>query len=136
MIGHHWMRRGLAILVAGGLAASLAAGAGAAAPNAKGERPGKAAHKQKQARLAGALERLNLSSEQQERIRAIRMRQRAELQALKGGGDKAAMKGHLKDLKTKYRAEIMAVLTPDQRRQLKAEMKKARAARKNVSKAL
>jgi Spy/CpxP family protein refolding chaperone len=132
MIGHSWIRRGMALLAAGGLSLSLAAGIARAEPVEGGQRPGKAARQERQGRVRAILEKLELSAAQKERIRALRERQREEVRALRQGsaGDREAMRGRRRELRTKYRAELMAVLTPEQRQQLKAERKKARAARR------
>lgn len=135
MIRHSIVRRAAALLAMGALGVSLAAGAGYAAP--EGVRPGKVkAGSQKAGRMAAAFERLNLTAEQKARIQAIQSRRRAEVRSLRqSGGDKAARQGRMRELKAKYRAEIMGVLTREQQAQLKEARKKARAGRKGAEKA-
>jgi Spy/CpxP family protein refolding chaperone len=134
MIGNHWIRRGVALLAAGGVCLLLAVGIGRAAPGEEGGRPARTVRKQHAGRMMAALERLNLSPEQKTKIHAIRMRQREEVRALRrSSGDRQALKGRMREMKTKYRAEIMGVLTREQQARLKAEVKKARAARKSAA---
>ena len=135
MIGDSWMRRGAALIAAGGLCLSLAAAIGHAAPEPGARRPAKAARNRPAGRMMAMLERLNLSAEQKARIQAIQARQREEVRSLRqqSGGDRQAMKSRERGLRSKYRAEVMAVLSREQQAQLKADLKKARAARRNAA---
>jgi Spy/CpxP family protein refolding chaperone len=134
MIQNSWVRRGAALVAAGGLCLSLAVGISRAAPEQGAQRPAKAAGKHRGARMTAMLERLNLSAEQKARIQTIRTRHREEMRSLRqqSSGDREALRGRIRELKTKHRAEYMAVLTPQQQQQLREEIQKARAARKNA----
>lgn len=138
MFGNRWMRRGGALLAAGGLCLSLAVGISqATAPQGEGKRPA-AARRQHGGRMMAVLEKLNLSEAQKTQLRAIQARQREEMRALRpngAGGDRQAMRSRMREVRAKYRAEFMGVLTPAQQNQLKEEMKKVRAGRKAAGRA-
>jgi Spy/CpxP family protein refolding chaperone len=131
MVHHSWLRRGVSLLSAGALCLTLAASLApraAAAPDASAPRA-RHAHGGK---FMAALERLNLSEGQKARLRAIQARYRQELQELRRGGDWQATvaRERMKALRQKMRAEMLAVLTPEQQRQLREERAKRRAARR------
>lgn len=78
-----------------------------------------------------ALETLNLSQEQKTKLNVLRARHREQVQELRrGNSDREARRSKMRELKAKHRAGVMAILTPKQREQLRAQMRKARAQRK------
>jgi Spy/CpxP family protein refolding chaperone len=60
---------------------------------------------------------ITLSVDQQQRIDTIRTRYRTQMEQMRNGGDRDAMRSQMRPLMEKQQAEIRAVLTPDQQRQ-------------------
>jgi Spy/CpxP family protein refolding chaperone len=132
MVRSTWFRRVGSLLSAGALCLTLAASlvhpaaAGPAAPAALAAKGAGDGHGGKR---MTALERLNLTDGQKSQLRAIQARYGGQLQDLRRAGDRE----RLKAVRMKMRAEMMAVLTPEQRRELREERAKARAARRAQS---
>ncbi len=66
---------------------------------------------------------LNLSADQQARLKTIHEAERKEMQALKADGKSEAGKAARKEIHEKYRTQLESVLTPDQRSKFKEERK-------------
>jgi Spy/CpxP family protein refolding chaperone len=134
MPGTGWARRAASLVAAVGLSATLAAGAmrpADAGPGQKGARKARVAGRPMGKRLMTALEKLNLSEAQKIRLQSMEARYRGEIRQLKASSaDKETKRSRLKGLRSKMRAEALAVLTPAQRGELKAELAKSRAARR------
>ena len=129
MVHHSWLRWGVSLLSAGALCLTLAASLApraTAAPDAPALGAGKGARHGQGRKLMAVLERLNLTPGQKDRLRDIQARHQQELQELRRSGDREPVKA----LRQKMRAEMLAVLTPEQQRQFREERAKLRAARR------
>ena len=71
-----------------------------------------------------ALEQLDLTTDQKEKIKTIVSDARTKLQALKGESDG---KGQAREILQKARQDVMAVLTPEQKQKLKEILQKDRS---------
>jgi Spy/CpxP family protein refolding chaperone len=101
----------------------------AAAPDAA--RAGKKAGHGQGRKLMAAIEKLNLTDAQRARLRALQAQYQEQFQELRrGSSDREATREKAKTLRAKMRAEMLAVLTPAQRGQLKEELARMRAARR------
>lgn len=69
----------------------------------------------------GAMQGLNLTADQKAQLKSIREAEKKEMDALKAGG--AVTPEQRKALRQKYRSQLDAVLTPEQREQMKNSMK-------------
>lgn len=90
-----------------------------------------------QGRRAGAgmemLKELELTTEQQDKIKAIRKDTRTKMEALRGeAGKRGENHDALRSLREESKAAMLEVLTPAQRTQLEAQKEARREARKNV----
>jgi Spy/CpxP family protein refolding chaperone len=125
-------RRCTAWIVAAGLGLSLVAGATGTGVAAAGQKAaGKTGKQGMGPRWKEALQKLNLSEEQKGRIRSVEAKYQDELARLRDAGDdKQTRRRKVKALRQKMREDVLAILTEDQRAQLKAEMRKVRATQK------
>jgi Spy/CpxP family protein refolding chaperone len=134
MPGTGWIRRAASLVAAVGLCATLAVGPmgpADAGPGQKGAGKGKMAGRPMGKRLMAALEKLDLSDAQKQRLRSLEARYREEIRQLKSStADRETKRSRMKALRSKIRAEALAVLTPAQRGELKAELARSRAARR------
>ena len=74
---------------------------------------------------------ITLSSDQQQRVDAIRSRYRAQMEQMRqqSGGDRTAMRDQMRSTMEKQMAEIRAVLTDDQQRQFDQNVAEMRSRR-------
>lgn len=67
---------------------------------------------------------LNLSKEQQEKVKAIQDKQRTEMETLRNGSlSREEQRTKMMEMRKKYNEEIEAVLTPEQKEKYKAKQK-------------
>ncbi|HEY2065876.1 MAG TPA: hypothetical protein VGG84_07925 [Gemmatimonadaceae bacterium] len=74
---------------------------------------------------------ITLSSDQQQRVEAIRSRYRSQMEQMRqqSGGDRTAMRDQMRSTMEKQMSEIRAVLTDDQQRQFDQNVAEMRARR-------
>lgn len=72
------------------------------------------------------MKELNLTAEQQAKIKSIREAQKAEMESMKADGKSEADKSARKEMHEKYKAQIDAVLTAEQKAKMKEHMAEGR----------
>ena len=128
------MKKWIITLAAAALTVALAMPASAQKSEAgatTAKKPGAAAGAKGQGKKGGGkmralLAKLNLTAEQKTKIQDIQKASREETKKLREGGQPSPEnKTKLKELRKQTTDKIMAVLTPEQQKTLKEEMKKA-----------
>ncbi len=67
---------------------------------------------------------LNLTKEQQEKVKAIQEKQRTEMEAIRNSSlSREEQRTKMMDMRKKYNDEIEAILTPEQKEKYKAKQK-------------
>jgi Spy/CpxP family protein refolding chaperone len=133
MIVNIYLRRAAAWAAAGGLCLTLVAGTVQAAPEGQAGRPAKRAGQARHARLLALAETLNLTGEQRAKLHDLDARYRRQARETRRGTDDTTLRHtRMKSLKKQFRSDFLAILTPEQRAQLKAERRKARLARRSA----
>lgn len=133
-----WMISLAAAVLAVGVvfpAAAQNTGAAGAAQKPAAGAAAKKANRQRGGRMGAALAKLNLTADQKTKIQAIQQDARVEGRKLKQSGVTGeALKAKRREMGKKNIERIMAVLTADQQKALKAEMAKGRGAGKAAGK--
>jgi protein CpxP len=84
--------------------------------------------KRRQQMQAEVMKKLNLSKDQQTKIKALNDKFMKDIQALRasGGNNQEQNRQKMRDLSTKHREAFMKILTPEQRKKYDALVKEAR----------
>ncbi|MBI3722187.1 MAG: hypothetical protein HY248_06495 [Fimbriimonas ginsengisoli] len=133
------MNKTLSIFVVAGLMLACASFAAAQGPGPAGGKVGeKAGPRPGVNRLEEiekrVLQKLDLSKDQWEKVRDLDKKTKADAtelrkemqEALKAGKDMSAFRGKMRDIMKAHHQGLMAILTPDQQRKFKVEMRRVR----------